>query len=205
MAKTPITFANAHPDLPGNEFVERLRHLRLQRQFAANSNAREAAAKPPPQKELSMVAQEQPHPVLKPSPQLAAEVDAKSFNRRWRAEQHRAAASSNPPQPQKGQTMSDDHTNRPTETLREGALKAAIWRNESETGAYHTVTVARTYKDKDGNLQDTSSLRGKDMLSLAELARRTHHETRDLDREAFKEQRRAQAEPDLAHDTSHNR
>ncbi|MGH1414826.1 MAG: hypothetical protein ACRBB0_15165, partial [Pelagimonas sp.] len=60
-------------------------------------------------------------------------------------------------------------------------------------------------KDKDGNLQDTSSLRGKDMLSLAELARRTHHDVRDLDREAFKEQRRAQAEPDLTRDTSIDR
>ncbi|MGH1416378.1 MAG: hypothetical protein ACRBB0_23010, partial [Pelagimonas sp.] len=152
MAKTPITYANAHPDLPGSDFVERLRHLRLQRQFAANSNARDEAAKPPREKDPSMVAQKQPHPVLKPSPQLAAEVDARAFNRRWEAEHRRAATLSNPPQPQKGQTMSDDHTNRPAETLREGALKAAIWRNESETGAYHTVTVARTYKDKDGNL-----------------------------------------------------
>ncbi|MBO9466725.1 hypothetical protein J7443_15890 [Tropicibacter sp. R15_0] len=205
MAKTPITYANSQPDLPGGDFIQRLRHLRLQRQFAANSNARDEAAKPPPQKDPSMVAQEQPHPLLKPSPHLTSEVDARAFNGRWAAEQHRAATLSNPPQPQKGQTMSDDHTNRPTETLREGALKAAIWRNESETGAYHTVTVARTYKDKDGNLQDTSSLRGKDMLSLAELARRTHHDVRDLDREAFKEQRRAQAEPDMTRDSSRDR
>jgi hypothetical protein len=57
-------------------------------------------------------------------------------------------------------------------------------------GAYHSVTVARTYKDQDGNLQDTQNFRPKDLLGLSELARRTHHETQALDREMFKEQRR---------------
>lgn len=85
----------------------------------------------------------------------------------------------------------DDRTNdRPADTLREGSLKAAIWRNESEKGAYHSVTLARTYKDKNGDLRDTSSFRAKDMLELSELTRRAHHTSRELDREAFKEQRR---------------
>jgi len=88
--------------------------------------------------------------------------------------------------------MSDDTKNRPAETLREGSLKAAIWRNESERGAYHSVTLARTYKDQDGNFHDTSSFRAQDMLGVAELARQAHHHTNNLDREAFKEQRQAQ-------------
>ena len=93
--------------------------------------------------------------------------------------------------------MSDDHNSaaqgqprRPEETFREGPLKAAIWRNEGEHGAYHSVTIARTYKDRDGNLQDTSSPRSKEMLRLAVLARRTHHHASELDREVFKDQRR---------------
>lgn len=90
--------------------------------------------------------------------------------------------------------MSDTTKNRPAETLREGPLKAALWRNESDRGAYHSVTLSRTYKDQEGQLQDTSSFRAKDMLGLSELARRAHHHTHDLDREAFKEQRQAQAE-----------
>lgn len=95
--------------------------------------------------------------------------------------------------------MSDTDRNPPAETLREGPLKAAIWRNESENGAYHSVTLARTYKDKDGNLQDTSSFRAKDMLGLSELARRAHHDASDRDRAAFKEHRMAQAEQGQAH------
>ena len=90
--------------------------------------------------------------------------------------------------------MSDDPRNPPAETLREGPLKAAIWRNESETGPYHSVTLARTYKDQEGNLQDTSSFRAKDMLGLSELARRAHHEVHERDRAAFKEHRLAQSE-----------
>lgn len=98
-----------------------------------------------------------------------------------------------------------DDPRRPMETLREGPLKAAIWRNEGEHGAYHAVTLARTYKDRDGNLQDTSSFRAKDMLGLSELARRAHHHAHDLDREAFKERRRAEVEPTPDRDASHAR
>lgn len=90
--------------------------------------------------------------------------------------------------------MSEDHTTprRPEETLREGPLKAAIWRNEGENGAYHSVTLARTYKDREGNLQDTQSFRPKDMLGLSELTRRAHHNAHELDRAAFKEMRQSQ-------------
>lgn len=106
--------------------------------------------------------------------------------------------------------MSDDQTNdpsknrpvenRPVENLREGPLKAAIWRNEGENGAYHSVTLARTYKDKDGELRDTNSFRAKDMLGLSELTRRAHHHSHDLDREAFKEQRRNKQDQDRSPD-----
>lgn len=101
--------------------------------------------------------------------------------------------------------MSDDPTNdpskpRPVEALREGPLKAAIWRNEGENGAYHSVTLARTYKDKDGELRDTNSFRAKDMLGLSELTRRAHHHSHDLDREAFKEQRRSEQDQDRSPD-----
>lgn len=199
-----ITYANSQPDLPGSEFTQRLRHLRLTRQFAANSNLHETAPKPHQTKDPSMVAQEHPHPVLKPSPQFAADVDAHSFNARWEAEHRRAARSRHTQS--KGNPMSDnDQRSRPAETLREGSLKAAIWRNENDKGTYHSVTLARTYKDRDGNLQDTNSFRSKDMLALSELARRTHHQSQELDRDAFKEQRRTEAQPNRAHDPSRDR
>lgn len=101
--------------------------------------------------------------------------------------------------------MSDEDRTPPAEALREGPLKAAIWRNESESGAYHSVTLARTYKDKEGNLRDTSNFRAKDMLGLSELARRAHHEVHERDREAFKEHRVAQSEQGQRQTKGHTR
>jgi hypothetical protein len=203
--RQPITYADARSDLPQSDFAKRLAELRIARTFeAANTNER---AQPvlglTHAQERSMVEQERPHPAPRPSPSIAADVDAAVFNARWDTEHRRAA-----PQPSKGdQTMSDDKNapNRPAETLREGSLKAAIWRNESEHGAYHSVTLARTYKDQEGNLHDTPSFRAKDMLGLSELARRAHHHTHDLDREAFKEQRQAQEQQPPAQSQGHSR
>lgn len=195
----PITFADSVPDLPGSDFAARLRALRIAREFAAqsagNDNRRNATA-PSHTGEKSMVEQDRPFPVLRPSPALAAEVDAASFEMRLEMERVRTRTTNlTTSQTVTGRRpMSDDQTTprRPEETLREGPLKAAIWRNEGENGAYHQVTLARTYKDRDGNLQDTQSFRARDMLGLSELARRAHHEVHDRDRALFKEQRHAE-------------
>lgn len=96
--------------------------------------------------------------------------------------------------------MSDQTpNNKPEETLRDQALKASIWRNESEKGPFFTTTLARTYKDAEGNLKDTSSFRSQDLLRIAELAWQAHHVVgemnrevapeRDAAREAFKDKR----------------
>ena len=221
----PITYADSQDGLPGNDFAARLAELRIARTFDARAKAleqdnvqgRTATPDPHRQDDRSMVAQERPQPVLKPSPSLASAVDAATFNARWDGERQRATQSYATTLNQGERPMSDqfrDQTQeqtqdqspprRPEETVREGQLKAAIWRNENENGAYHSVTVARTYKDRDGNLKDTQSFRAKDMLGLSELARRAHHHAHDLDREAFKEMRRAQAQSQTR-DTSHSR
>lgn len=93
-----------------------------------------------------------------------------------------------------------DVRNRPADTLRDGSLKATIWRNDGENGTYHTVNLARTYKDDQGNLRDTSSFRAKDMLPLSELSRQAHYRANDLNRDAFREQRQSQAEPQRRQD-----
>ncbi|MEM8759768.1 MAG: hypothetical protein AAGE83_05505 [Pseudomonadota bacterium] len=91
----------------------------------------------------------------------------------------------------------DDTTkNRPADTLRDGSLKATIWRNESEKGPYHTVNLSRTYKDEQGTFHDSQSFRAKDMLPLSELSRQAHYRAGDLNREAFKEQRREAPQQD---------
>jgi len=76
--------------------------------------------------------------------------------------------------------MSKKTKQRPVETLRDGAIKAAIWKNESEKGAFFSVTFARTYKDGDGNLQDTDSFSGSQLLRLARLADKAYDRTAKL-------------------------
>ncbi|MEM6914203.1 MAG: hypothetical protein AAF511_09520 [Pseudomonadota bacterium] len=204
--RPPITYADSRDDLPKSDFAARLAELRIARTFAEQSAAKEQDnapnRDPDPHRDSdrSMVGQDRPFPAPRPSLPFAADVDAASFDARWEAERRRASQT----QPTKGnkamsdqfQTEAQSQPRRPEETLREGSLKAAIWRNEGKKGAYHQVTLARTYKDRDGQFQDTSSFRSQDMLGLAELARRTHHEVQELDRAAFKEQRRSQAAPD---------
>ena len=97
--------------------------------------------------------------------------------------------------------MSDSHENTDTEkprpkTLRDGDIKASIWRNEGEKGVYYVTTLARTYEGKDGELRDTNNFVGTDLLRVAELAREAYTQSRVMDREerkaAFKEKRKSQ-------------
>lgn len=217
--REPITYADSVPDLPGDDFSRRLLELRVARLFAAanddapSAEREQAQAKAQAQgrgsshlRPRTMVEEDHPRPVLRPSPDLAAEVDTEAFNARWEAARLRAAFQHDRNHPNlKGDVMSDQDRTPPAETLREGPLKAAIWRNESENGAYHSVTLARTYKDKEGNLQDTSNFRAKDMLGLSELTRRAHHEAMERDRAAFKEHRQAQSQDGPQQTKGHTR
>lgn len=73
--------------------------------------------------------------------------------------------------------------NQPIETLRDGRLKATLWENQGENGPYHTVTLAKVYEGKDGQLQETSSFSAGELLRVAELARESHGLIRDLRRD----------------------
>lgn len=93
--------------------------------------------------------------------------------------------------------MSDK--NKPEDILRDGSLKASIWRNESDKGVYFSTTLAKTYKDQDGNLRDTHSFSGTELLRVSELSRhaytrsnelyREHMQSHDQGREQFKKSR----------------
>ena len=64
--------------------------------------------------------------------------------------------------------------NQPTETLRDGSLKATIWKNEGEKGAFFSVNLSRTYKDEAGNYHDSDSFSGTELLCIAHLATRAY-------------------------------
>ena len=76
--------------------------------------------------------------------------------------------------------------NKPIDTLRDGNIKATIWKNFGEQGNFFSVTFTRTYKVEGGNYQDSDSFSGTQLLRLAHLATRTYDrvgELRAADRE----------------------
>ena len=69
--------------------------------------------------------------------------------------------------------MSDQAKKQPVMKLEIRALKAAIWRNETETGPWHNVTFERVYKDGD-EWKSSASFGRDDLLELAKLANNAH-------------------------------
>ena len=63
--------------------------------------------------------------------------------------------------------------NGPVFSCRHRALKAAVWRNETETGPMFNTTVSRSYKDGE-QWRESGSFGYDDVLIVAELLRTCH-------------------------------
>jgi hypothetical protein len=64
---------------------------------------------------------------------------------------------------------------RPVHEERLGFVKAAIWKNETDTGARYNATFSRLYKDKeDEQWKSTESFGRDDLLLLAKVANQAH-------------------------------
>ena len=62
---------------------------------------------------------------------------------------------------------------RPQHEVRLGAIKAAVWRNETETGARFNVKLSRIYKDGD-TWKSTDSFGRDDLLLVSKVADQAH-------------------------------
>ncbi len=62
---------------------------------------------------------------------------------------------------------------KPVHEVRLGYIKAAVWKNETETGARYNATFTRLYKDGD-HWNSTDSFGRDDLLLLAKVADQTH-------------------------------
>ena len=66
-------------------------------------------------------------------------------------------------------------SNKPVAEVRVGAVKAAIWPNQTESGVVrYNVTFSRIYKDAEGNWKSTSSFGRDDLLVVAKVADMAH-------------------------------
>lgn len=62
---------------------------------------------------------------------------------------------------------------KPINEVRLGSIKAAVWKNETESGVRYNVTFSRLYKDGD-SWKSTESFGRDDLLLLGKVADQTH-------------------------------
>ncbi|MGD1926007.1 MAG: hypothetical protein ACFB03_17730 [Paracoccaceae bacterium] len=89
----------------------------------------------------------------------------------------------------------------PVTTLRDRSLKASIWRNQSDKGEFYSCTLSRVYEDrKTGELRDSTSFSGKELMRVSELSRRAHNTILKLDRERDRRGAKGDVAPQQARD-----
>lgn len=81
--------------------------------------------------------------------------------------------------------MENRADNRPVDVIRDGNLKASIWRNEGENSVSYATTIARTYKTEDGAYRESNSFTGTELLRVSELARKAYDRSNDLRRDDY--------------------
>lgn len=54
-------------------------------------------------------------------------------------------------------------SNKPEAKFSAGAVSATIWSNASDHGSFSTISLVRTYKDKDGQWKTTTTMRINDL------------------------------------------
>lgn len=78
--------------------------------------------------------------------------------------------------------MTEQHNNklRPAETLRDGNVKATIWRNQSEKGIFYNTKFSRSYQDQEGKYHESEHFQGTDMLKVGRLANCAYDKEQEL-------------------------
>ena len=80
--------------------------------------------------------------------------------------------------------------NKPVAVVRDGSIKASVWRNASDRtpgGHFYSIRFTRTYKDAGGMFQDSDRFSDTEALRLARVAEKVYDKVvalRDDDRAA---------------------
>ena len=68
----------------------------------------------------------------------------------------------------------------PVDTLRNGALKAAIWKNTGSNGDFYNVRITRTYRKQSGEYGESSSFSRNELLQVALIATEANKRIHEL-------------------------
>ena len=63
-------------------------------------------------------------------------------------------------------------SNAPAKKFRIGYVTATVWKNDGTTNPFFSVELSRTYKDDNGDLQNTSALNHADISNAVLLLQR---------------------------------
>lgn len=75
--------------------------------------------------------------------------------------------------------------NKPVFKARMGSITGDVWANNSEKGKFYTVSIQRSYLDKEQNWQTSSSYRRNDLPKVVRVATKCYdyiHELEAADR-----------------------
>lgn len=76
--------------------------------------------------------------------------------------------------------MTNENKNQPPiDTLRDGSIKAAIWKNEGEKGTFYSVEFSRTYTKED-KPASSYSFSGTELLRVSLLAQKAYERITEL-------------------------
>ena len=76
--------------------------------------------------------------------------------------------------------MTQNQNSKPVETIRDGAIKVSIWKNQGEKGPFCSVKITRTYTDDSGNYHDSDSFSGSELLKVSRLAGKAYDRAFEL-------------------------
>ncbi|NRA30146.1 MAG: hypothetical protein HRU11_07765 [Parvularculaceae bacterium] len=73
--------------------------------------------------------------------------------------------------------MTEEKNHGPIQTLSNGAVKVKIWEQQGENGSFPTVSISKTYRDRQtGELRDGQSFTATDVLKLEKLMPKAYEE-----------------------------
>jgi hypothetical protein len=79
--------------------------------------------------------------------------------------------------------MTNENPNQPPiDTLRDGSIKAAIWKNDGEKGTFYSVEFSRTYTKGD-KPASSYSFSGAELLRVSLLAQKSYERIAELKRD----------------------
>lgn len=73
-----------------------------------------------------------------------------------------------------------DQNRKPEATLSDGAVKVALWKREGPKGPFYSATFSKSYRDSNGDYQNSDSFTGADLLKLSELSKIAYHRAIEL-------------------------